>query len=315
MNTNKEICYLCKLSLPKQQSYYEAHGVTVCLTCYRNERRCKKCKFPSKMIQNIAGLGGICEFCMPEVNQPTGMICYLCKKNIGPWMSHYEGHHHFVCQSCFQDALIRCFLCRFPQGKNIPGLGGVCKFCNLKVINHETNLSNFLEPLQVFLKKYHHFVSLDINIQWIDWRIILGMQKKETPEHKIQFFDELIHYCLPVFYLKNQFYIIKSIPQEWFMASMAGQLVASHICKMYGLSHLNQEGPFYQLARGWVHWISCKIAKTLKYQTVWKRLTRSLNQQLLGDFPKFLAMSEYRSTQEIIDFAHNNLEKYAQKYL
>ena len=311
-----ETCYVCRQPLPAGQSYYEDHGVKVCLSCFRTVPRCQKCRFPSKSLTQVDNYGAVCEFCEDSFSSDEGMACHICKKKIWERSSYYEDHGAYVCQSRFKDARIRCFSCRFPQiVTTVPGVGGICKFCNRDNLNAQTDLNPVFQSMIPFLKQYNHKLISPLDIQRMDWRVILGMQVGSA-EVSVKFFNELVHYCYPVYYLKDRFYILPSIQQQWFIPYLAGQLVTADLCKKYKLPHLQGESPFHQLARGWSHWVAYTTAKILKNKTVAKSLSRyPQSVDLIGLFPKFLAMSEHRSTAEVISFAQKNLKEYGKKYL
>lgn len=309
----QENCYVCENPVPEGQSFYEDHGVKVCLNCFRTTPRCKKCKFPSNALEIYPGLGAVCEFCR-DAMEDTGMSCYLCSKNIPAWMSYYADYDKTVCQECFAEAK-RCFLCRFPHSvESVKGLGHICEFCHDDVIGPEMDLVPFLQPIQAFLKKLRHNPPTDIKFQWVDWHLILGMQMKEPPQFKINFLDEFLHYSYPVIYLKGQFYLIKRMRRQLFLCHMAGQLAAADLCDQYGLQHLQGETPFHALARGWSHWVAYTIAGVLKYQTEQKQLSR-WPEAREEEFQKFKAMSEFRKAKEIVVYGHRMLADYAKKYL
>lgn len=311
----QELCHTCKNPLPAGQSFYEDHGVKVCLTCFRTVPKCQRCRFPSKSLKRVEGYGNVCEFCEDSFADESGMVCYLCQKKIWPGVSYYEDHGQKVCQNCFKDAKIRCFTCRFPRiQETVFGLGGICQFCQKGNLSKKTDLNPLLQPLIPFIKRYNHKLISPLNIQWFDWKLILGMQVGER-QYEIKFFNELIRYCYPVYFLKERMYVIPSIPQQWFMPYMAGQLVAADLCKKYSLSHLQGDSPFHQLARGWCHWVAYMTARVLKYKKIAKFLSRFPESDLVGTFPKFLAMTEYRNPKEVIDFAQKNLKDYGRKYL
>ena len=60
---SQESCFICEKALPAGQSFYEDHGVKVCLACFRTTKRCLNCRFPSRSLKNIPGFGDVCEFC------------------------------------------------------------------------------------------------------------------------------------------------------------------------------------------------------------------------------------------------------------
>ncbi len=308
-----ESCYLCKESMPDGQSFYEDHGVLVCLSCFRDTPRCKKCKFPSHQLEIYPGMGPICEFCREKFTD-TGMSCYLCNKNIPSWMSYYADYEKTVCQECFAEA-DRCFLCRFPHSvEYLPQLGHICEFCQKDVVKDGMDLDPLLEPLKVFLKQYRHDPPDSVPMQWTNWNLILGMQVQEPPKVKIKFLDEFLHFGYPVYYLKKKFYIIQGISRQHFMPHMAGQLAAADLCQTYQQPHLLGNSPFAQLARGWCHWVAYSTARVLQYKHVQKQLGR-WPEQFQEEFQKFQAMSEYRKPKEIIAITQGTLKEYALKYL
>jgi len=311
-----ETCHQCKKPLPEGQSFYEDHNVKVCLACFRTSKRCMSCRFPSNSLTYVPGYGDVCEFCKDTFKVDDGMSCYICQDQIWKGASHYADHGKEVCQKCFAEARIRCFSCRFPQTiGSVAGLGGICEFCQEENINKGTDIKPFLKSLTPFLKSHKHKLPDKIDIHWVDWRLIMGMQLDSSENREIKFFDEMIRYCNPVFYMKDRFYIIPSINQQWFISYLAGQLVAADLCKKYGLSHLMDDAPFQEMARGWCHWISYNTTRILKYKKLTKFFSRYPDSNLTGTFSKFLAMSEFRKNKEIIEFAHQNLKLYAKKYL
>lgn len=308
-----EVCYLCQQPLPEGQSFYEDQGVKVCLACFRDTPRCKKCKFPSLQLQVYPGMGAVCEFCRSEF-EDSGLSCYLCGKTIPAWMSHYADYDKTVCQECFAEA-DRCFLCRFPQSvARIPNLGHVCGFCQGDLIQEASDLEPLLQPLKAFLTQYKHNITEIPKFQWTDWNLIMGMQTEAPPPVKIKFFDEFLHFAYPIFFMKSRFYCIGSIPREHFMAHLAGQLAAADLCRIYKQPHLLGKNPFTQMARGWCHWVAYSTAKILKYKKVEKQLSR-WPQQFEEDFQKYQAMSEFRKPKEIIAIAQGTLKDYSIKYL
>ncbi|MBT4087577.1 MAG: hypothetical protein HOE30_03700 [Deltaproteobacteria bacterium] len=313
---SQELCYTCEKPLPSGQSYYEDHGVKVCLNCFRTTKRCLRCRFPSRSLKNIPGFGDVCEFCEASFTKENDNACYVCNEQVWKGASFYSGHGKTVCQKCFAESKNRCFSCHFPvvEGEVI-GLGDICRFCRKDNIDKRSDLNPIIQSIIPFLKSHQHQIVTPINIQWIDWRLILGMQVEERREYPIANFDELIRYCYPILYLKERFYIIPSLSQRWFIVHIAGQLAAADICQSYRLPHLLDNGPFQQLARGWCHWGSFNTAKALKYKDITRSVSRYPTTDITGSFSKFQAMSEFRKSKEIIQFAQKNLKKYAKKYL
>jgi len=313
---SNDLCYSCGNPIKGGQSFYEDHNVKVCISCFRNAKRCQKCKFPSNHLKKMDGFGEVCEFCFSSFAQEEGMTCYLCNGKIWSSASHYSDHGKEVCQSCFKDAKIRCFTCRFPHVvETISGHGGVCEFCVDKNLTKGSDLKSMLAPLQSFIGKFGHEVDTKPNLLWVNWKLVMGMQQDNPNDIIITFFDELLRYCYPVFHLKGIYYVIPSIPRQWFMPYMAGQMIAADICKKYDLFHLRGNSPFLEMARGWSHWVAYSTAKTLKYEKPAKMISRWPESSLPGNFQKFLAMSEFRSPMEIVEFAQQNLADFAKKYL
>ncbi|MDH5560842.1 MAG: hypothetical protein OEY59_08310 [Deltaproteobacteria bacterium] len=312
-----ENCHLCQEPLKKGQSFYEDHGVKVCLNCFRVKPRCHKCKFPSESLTQATGVGLVCEFCLPGLSKIDVSVCYLCGVEILQTMSHYADHGQVVCQNCFKDAKIRCFFCRFPKTQDfVNGLGGVCEFCEKSLLHPGLGLEKTIAPLGPFLGSFQHKISLPLQFNSMGWNELLLVQMGESGvENKIRFFDELILHCYPVFYFEGKINMIPKIQGEWFLPVSASQLVASDLCQKYDLPHLLGNGPFQQLARGWCHWIGYCTAKTLKYNSVEKKLCRHPENGLMGSFSKFHAMMEFRSMKEILEFGHENLKNFAGKYL
>ncbi len=312
MNHN-ELCFLCEEPLPEGQSFYEDHQVKVCLPCFRDTPRCKKCKFPSNQLRIYPGFGNICEFCRAQF-EATGMTCYLCQKDIPSWMSYYSDYEKNVCQECFAEAN-RCFLCRFPQSSEyVANLGHVCEFCQETILQKGDDLEPFLQPLKSFLQQYKHEMPEDLLFQWTDWNLIMGMQTDKAPNLKIKFFDEFLHFGYPIYYLKGKFYLTQRISRQHFMPHLAGQLAAADLCRVYKQPHLLTQSPFAQLARGWCHWVAFSTARVMNYKTVQKQLSR-WPEQRQDDFQKFQAMDDYKKPKEIVAFAQGTLRDYAMKYL
>lgn len=314
--SSPDVCYHCGSAIKSGQSFYEDHNAKVCIACFRETPRCQKCKFPSKHLKRVDGFGQVCEFCYASFATEEGMTCYLCQGKIWSNASHYADHGKTICQSCFKDAKIRCFSCRFPHVvETISGHGGICEFCIDKNLNKDSNLAAMFKPLQSFLSKFGHDVGPKPNILWVNWKLVLGMQMDSPDNIIITFFDELVRYCYPVYYMKGLYYVIPSIPRDWFMPYMAGQMIAADICKKYDLFHLRGNSPFLDMARGWCHWVAYYTAKTLKYEKPKKTISRWPESTLPGNFQKFHAMSEFRSPTEIVEYAHQTLGDYAKKYL
>lgn len=310
-----DICYLCDKPISNGQSFYEDHGQKVCIACFRVAKRCQRCKFPSNDLKRIEGFGQVCDFCYEALSKEEGMTCYLCNGKIWSNASHYADHGKTICQPCFKDVKDRCFTCRFPKiEKSVEGQGKVCEFCIESNLNKEIDLKPLLKPLQAFLLRFDHDVSINPNLLWVDWKLVLGMQQESENRIELSFFDEFVRYAYPIYYLKGTHYIIPSIPREWFMPYMASQLVAAEICKKYDLFHLRGDSPFLETARGWCHWVAYSTAKTLKYDKVARHLTRWPESALPGNFSKFLAMSEFRKHGEVIKFAQTSLKNLAEKH-
>ena len=311
------VCFLCKKDLPHGQSYYEDHDVKVCLSCYRTTPRCSKCNFPSRKLTSIGGIGRVCESCLPQYRPENANSCYLCDKPIWPGMSYFEGHNQVVCQECFKDCKYRCFYCRFPQTKEVvSGIGGVCPFCADSLLHADSNLETFITPLHTFVRQFEQEVIASPQFVWLGWKELMNMQLKQPVSYPINFFDEFLQFVYPIYYIDNKFHILKQLPPRWFMVYMGGQMVAADLCRQHQLPHIKGLGPFQQLARGWVHWIMYSTAKVLQYEAETKTLARKPeSEEVVGAFSKFLAMTEYRKSSEIIQSTHQNLIDYASRYL
>ncbi len=313
---SEDLCYLCGNPIPSGQSFYEDHDQKVCLNCFRTTKRCGKCQFPSNHLRMVDGFGMVCEFCYSDFTEEKSLTCYLCEAKIWSNASYYSDHGKEVCQNCFKNAVIRCFTCRFPHVvEKVSGQGGVCEFCKEVNLTSKSDIGPLLVPLQKFLKGYGHEVRKTPTLLWVNWKLIMGMQLGEHSSPKIKFFDEFVKQCYPVYQLKGLFYVIPSIPQQWFMPFMAGQLTAADLCKKYNVPHLKGNSPFLEMARGWCHWITYSTARVLKQEQVAKSISRWPESSLSGNFSKFLAMSEFRKPKELVVFAHQNLKEYAGKYL
>jgi hypothetical protein len=311
-----ENCFECENELPEGQSFYEDHGVKVCLACFREAPRCKSCKFPTKKLQLFPLKGQICPFCVEELHKDSGMECYLCSKKIAEYMSHYSDHDKYVCQECFKDARVRCFMCRFPHSvETVNGLGGVCEFCQPKMLGSDEAVQPLLQPLSKFMKGLGHPISQQPEFQWMNWNILMGMQRDEPPEFKVSFLDEMLRHCYPIFYMGGTFYSIPRLNPQLFMTYMSGQVTARDICRKYDVQHLKGNGPFHKLARGWCQYISLLTARRLKYEKLSKLLTRWPDGEIPGDFAKFEAMSEFRKLPDIINQAQKLLDDHAKRYL
>lgn len=311
-----ENCYLCESVLPKRQSFFEGHNQKVCLKCFQSTQRCKKCGFPSNSLEFIEGYGQVCEFCQKELKKDTGLHCYICQKKVWETMSHYADYDKVVCQSCFKDAKIRCYFCRFPKTNEvIQGVGGVCEFCVGGLISRESDIDTITKPLLSFVNQHGHAIQKLPGINWISGSALLKYQLDCPPLAKIRFFDEMTRYYYPLIHEDGGLKCLSSIPQKWFMSLFAGQLANMDVCRKYHLEHLRDIGPFQELARGWSHYIAYSTAKTLKYDQVVKVLARFPENDLMGSFPKFLAMSEYRKPAEVITFAKEQIQTFANRYL
>jgi len=313
--TSDVACYHCGSSAKKGQSSYSNHGVQVCLDCYKVSRKCNKCKFPSKKLVRFEGYGEICEFCQKELKETTFGDCYLCKKTIYKGASVYEDHGVNVCQNCFKNALSRCFFCRFPKTTvSVKGLGRYCEFCEPTLIHAETDVQALLKPLEPFLKSFGHGFPKNLPFKWIAKDKIIKIQPKQNSS-EVLFFEDFTKSYSPLVYYHGEFLILQRIQLIWLLPLFGGQAVALELCEKNKLKHLSGNSPFYELARGWCHWISFITAKTLKYETVYKSLQRNVSSEVSGIFPRFLAMSEYRKPSELITYTNETLEEYAKKYL
>ncbi len=316
MTDLKNRCYLCDRDIPPKQSYYEDYGVRVCVKCLPGTPRCVICRFPSLMMKEVAGKGKICEFCADkEITELTP--CYLCNKSIPEDAPHYADYGKKVCKPCFKDAP-RCFMCRFPNAvETVRGLGNVCEFCSSENLSSKSDLSKMLKPLTAFIGQLGHNTPDKPKMMWVDWKVLLGMQIQESrTQFPVEFLDEMINYCYPVYHLKARLYLTPRLHPQWFMPYVAGQLVAADLCERYQIAHLLEaETPFHRLARGWSHWVTWQTARTLKYEKIAKQLKRKPINHLRGDFEKLLSMSDFRKSDEIRSYVEQNLAQLAKKCL
>ena len=313
--TEANTCHLCHKPLPKGQSFYEGRGLKVCLGCYRTQVPCKKCGFPGPLT-NHPKWGLICTFCLKENPITEQGVCLVCNKPILEGQSHYADHGQMVCQDCFAKAKTRCFTCRFPKVDGVlPGQGGVCDHCLETLITKLDDHPAILSPLFPFLEAHGYLPQGPLNLNFIDWRMILGMQRKDSPDFSVQFLDELVHWAYPAYHLAGKIYALPGLPSEWFIPIVSGQLAARELCKAHKIPHLGELGPFYGLARGWVHYLSYAIAKRLKYEGVAKKLSRWPEAYAGPEFNKFLAVEENRGPKGVISFAKTELERFALRYL
>ena len=306
-------CYLCSNELPEGQSFYQDHDKVVCLKCFRDTPRCRKCKFPSNQLSIANYWGMVCEFCYEELNQPIGS-CELCQCAIIVSASHYADQGKLVCQKCFVVAK-RCFICAFPQSvETVSGFGEICPSCLDPLLTPKSDLSAVIQPILTFLASLQVSVEAVPSIQWVDWNLLLGMQQKEAPPYPIKKLDDFLRYAYPVFYLKDTLYTLKRMSPSLFLTYIAGQLASVQICLQYQLPHLLDDSPFFELARSWSHWVSYMTAKTLKYEKE-QKLLASRPEWVLKDFKKLQAMSQFNPPAKIVLYAHSTLTNYAKKYL
>lgn len=309
-------CHQCGQTLPKGQSFYQDHGVFVCLECFKHSPRCALCRFPSKKLKRVSPHGMLCEFCQETHGPKPPEPCLFCGGMIPPEASHYADHGVKVCQSCFKKAPRRCFTCRFPEvNKEVPGIGGVCRFCENSTLGEETDLAPILEVLLPFVKSLGYRPDPDLKLLFTDWRLVLGMQEENPPSYPVHFFDEYVHYGLPMVYLKGTFFCLARVPKHWFLVSLAGQLVARELCKAYGAVHLQGTSPFHKLARGWVRYVSHLTATRLGQEQIKGKLERHPEKETTGDFSRIMELSHNLPTRQLVKEIHRRLGLYAQRYL
>jgi len=314
MNTELP-CYHCGNPPKKGQSYYSNHGVQVCLDCFKISRRCIKCKFPSKKLIHFEGIGEICEFCQKEIEKENLGSCHICKQRIYKGASVYEAHGVSVCLKCFKTTPARCFFCRFPKTTHrIKGLGKFCEFCEPTLIHAQIDVQALLKPLETFVTSFATTFPKNISFEWVTINQIIKLQKKSNIGEGSNF-EDLSNNFYPLLYHSESFFIIERIQSTWLLPLFAGQAVAADLCRKYKLKHLLEDTPFHEAARGWCHWISFFTAKTLKYEKTFKSLQRNVCKEVSGNFPKFIAMSEYRKVGELIEYSNSTLEEFARKYL
>lgn len=311
----QDLCHICRTAIPSNQSFFEQHGIKVCLNCFRTSPKCSKCGLPSKDLRSAFGAENICEFCVKTVSSRKSEKCFLCEKDIWPNMSRYEDHGKSVCQTCFKDAKRRCFFCGFPEVESSSlSETPCCRFCSDKLISTNGDISQFISPLKSFLSHFKiSYPNFDSLIH-VNWNLILGMQMEQDKIGNIKNFKELMQVCYPIYHLKGKIYILKQIPSQWLLPLLATQVSSAYYCQKFGLNHLKGETPFHTYLQGWCHYIGYFTAKTLKYAEVAKAFEK-FPQNSRGDFLKFQAMSEFRSPKEMIEIAISTIVQFHKRYI
>jgi len=268
-------CHYCTKEIPKGQSFYEGHQTQVCLACYQTCKPCGHCGFPTKTLENHPTLGKVCSFCVAENPVVSEGSCHLCHGEITSGERNYADHGVKVCLHCFNTAKSRCFTCRFPKSTVIlDGQGGVCEFCSGHLVDRRTDLGTLLAPLKPFLAAFNHHVFLPPTVVFLDWRVVLGMQREEAPKYEVNFLDELVHWAYPVYHLDQKLYSAVAMPAQWFLPLAAGQLAAKDLCQKFGEPHLGKEGGKFHFPRAYVHFLTYFTAARLGYSDVAKKLLR-----------------------------------------
>jgi len=308
----EEVCHTCQSALPAGQSFYEDHGVKVCLNCFRHRPRCANCKFPGRELVVTPPHGALCEFCRQVIKPEEALVCSLCKNPIPPGQSHYADHGETVCLPCFKLVPHRCFTCRFPQiQKPQPEVGGVCRHCLPGVIDKDSDINALIRPLYPFLQGLGHHPPAEVKPVFLPPLVVLGMQEVKEPPAPIEFLDEFVQFGLPVFQVKGIFYLLPMMNREWLLSGLLGQLVAYDLCRIHGLAALVGETPFQRFGRSWSLFAGLLLARKLKFPQVEKRLVRLGDQ--LHDFNRLLAMADHKPTREVIQFAQGSLGMLAKK--
>jgi len=268
-------CHYCSKPVPSGQSFYEGHDTQVCLACYQTCKPCPKCSFPSRSLEDHPTLGKVCDFCIKENPVQSEGTCHLCSGDITAGERLYTDHGVKVCLHCFNTAKKRCFTCRFPKSvSNLEGQGGICEFCQGKLVQSRSDLSSILAPLKPFLSAFNHMVLLPPTTVFIDWRVVLGMQREAPPTYEVNFLDEMVHWAYPVYHLDQKLYSAVALPPQWFIPLAAGQLAAKDLCQKFGETHLGKEGAKYHFPRAYVHFLTYFTASRLGYQEIAKKLLR-----------------------------------------
>lgn len=303
-----ERCYYCQGPIPAGQSFYEGRGVKVCLNCFRGAKACTHCGFPALELKNHPKLGKVCNFCLAERPPQVQGKCHLCQREIREGEREYADHGVQVCLNCFNTAKSRCFTCRFPKTvSKLEGQGGVCEFCQPKLIGKGSNLEGLLGPLVPFLAAFGHQVTLPKSLVFLDWRIVMGMQKEDPPRFPVTFLDEYLHWAYPAYHLDQKIYALPGLPAPWFVPVLCGQLAAQEICRRHGLKHLGLGQARAVFPRAWVHYLTYSTALRLGHLEVAKKLRRWPEVYVGPEFEDLLRLESAKGPKGVIQLGLKRL--------
>ena len=307
---NGELCHYCSKPVPQGQSFYEGRGTQVCLACYQLCKPCQSCGFPARHPQKHPRLGMVCEFCAAEQPPQDQGECHLCTEPIIDGQRHYADHGVKVCLNCFNTAKVRCFTCRFPAtGSTLEGQGGVCEFCRPRLVGKQTDLKAILAPLEPFLGAFGHKISLPPSVVFLDWRVVMGMQREDPPRFPVNFLDELVHWVYPLYHLDQKLYAAPGLPPEWFIPLAAGQLAAQNLCRRFGEPHLGKSGGRFHFPKAWVHFLTYYTAVRLGYAEVGKKLLRWPEYYVGPEFEDLVKIEKNRGVKGVIQTGNRRFKE------
>ena len=237
------------------------------------------------------------------------MICYLCGSVIPEDQPFYNGHEQQVCKPCFKETP-RCFVCRFPgkQMEEVEGLGGECEFCRGKLVAEGDGLGPILQPLAPFLAGFGLTAPPEPRYEWVSLRALREMQT-EADLPPIEFVDDFLRYCYPVYYKDGAFHCLKRMTKATFIVYALIQLAAADIAQRYGQPHLRGNSPFHTFARGFCHWVGYEAAGRLNYDLERRQLRKWPELGAMGEFERWESMARFNKTPKIVAFFRANLSE------
>ena len=241
------------------------------------------------------------------------MICYLCGTAIPEHEPFYNDYGQHVCKPCFQEAP-RCFVCRFPgkQLEQVTGLGNVCEFCRGNLIAEGGELAALLEPLTPFLAGFGLTPPAAPRFAWGSWQELREMQT-DADLPSIEFIDDFLRYCYPVYYDQGALHCLKRMSKPTFVVYALIQLGTAEIAGRYGQANLRGNTPFYTFARGFCHWVGYEAAGRLKYDLERRQLRKWPELGAQGEFERWESMARFNKTPKIVSFFEANLAAMARR--
>lgn len=235
------------------------------------------------------------------------MNCYLCGDIIPEDQSFYNDYEKFVCITCFKGAP-RCFVCRFPgkQLEQVEGLGSECEFCRGNLISEEEDLNAVLEPLAPFLAGFGLKAPASRNFEWTSWRELREMQT-DADLPPVEFIDDFLRYCYPVYYKDGAFHCLKRMTKPTFIVYALIQLGVADIAARYDLPNLGGKTLFFTFARGFCHWVGYEAAGRLNYGLERRQLRKWPELGAQGEFERWESMARLQKTPSIVAFFKSNL--------